>query len=113
MHILPSTAREFWFTRWFCGVIAPLVLSGCGIYSLTTKHSYVLARNQPYCILEVTGFKATLMAIVFFGFALALFSACHAPYSKLSNYSQYGETIGLLAACIGIFWCYWLILIGG
>jgi hypothetical protein len=53
------------------------------------------------------------MAAAYMGLALALFSNLHAPYSaKLANYSEYGVVLGLAAACVGICWCSWLMLIG-
>ena len=115
MSILPPNPVDFWLKRWFGGVMCPALLAGYGVYALVTNHSYAIGfwrYGTRLHFAEVTGFKATLMAIAFMGFALSLFSYCYAPYSKLYKFSEYGEVTGLVIAVVGVAWCSWLLLIG-
>ena len=111
--LLPMGNTDFWWLRYVLGIAAPVLLTGCGIYSILARHSYAIWGLRSHMqLVPVEGEQAVLMGAAYLGIALALFANCYAQYhEKMGYYYQWLLAAGMLAAGVSVCWCSWIFLI--
>ena len=112
---LTNTDANFWWLRFFCGLVLPIVFVACGLYSLISQHSYAVWFNAGVSgrgwitFVPVEGNQAVLMGVAYIGIAVALFANFYAQYhEKMGFYYQWLLAPGVILAGVGMSWCSWI-----
>ena len=113
-----NTDTNFWWVRYFCGLMLPLITIVYSIYSLIFRHSYsiwfnigISSGSRGIWFVPVRGEQAVLMGVAYLGVAFMLFANCYAQYhEKMGYYYQWILAPGALMAGVGFFWCSWIFL---
>jgi hypothetical protein len=103
---------DFWWLRYFGGIVLPACLSLGGIVSIILQRSYaVWAVRFSLKFVPVTGEQAVLWGIAFLGVALALFANCYMQYhDKMGFHYEWPLAAGIIAAAGAIIWYGWSVM---
>jgi hypothetical protein len=114
---MPPTTNDadFWWLRYFCGLVLPLGLAVLGAYSLIFLHSYAPfdGHHRDFHFVSVYGRQALAMGVAYLGLSLTLFGNCYAQYhARMVYIYQWIAGPGALMLIVGISWCSWIYIAG-
>jgi hypothetical protein len=104
---LPLNNTDFWWLRYFCGLVLALGFGLLAIYSLTSLHSYspIDGIHRGIYFTSVYGWQAVAVGVTYLGVAFMLFGNCYAQYhEKMGYYYQWIAGTGALTFAASFIW---------